>query len=170
MATLRTEFEDLFRLEFDRCVAVARRILVDGGAAEETAAEAFTRAWSRWRRVRRFASPGGWVVRVTTNLALDQWRRGPAPLGAASRFDPTALDEAVVVHVALLAAIGQLPERQRTAVSLRYFADLPVDDVAGAMGVSAGSVKTHLHRGLERLRTTLAVDEPALEAHLAARP
>ena len=165
MGTHRGEFEDLFRLEFDRCVAVARRVLADGAVAEETAAEAFTRAWSHWRRVRRFGSPGGWVVRVTTNLALDHVRRGVAP--TPTTIDAAALEDAVVAHVAILGAINQLPDRQRTAVSLRYFADLPVDAVAAAMGVSGGAVKSHLHRGLERLRTLLATEEPDLEARLA---
>jgi RNA polymerase sigma factor (sigma-70 family) len=104
-------------------------------------------------------------VRVTTNLALDQVRRGAAPTAVTA--DPPALEEAVVAHVAILGAINQLPERQRQAVSLRYFADLPVDAVAAAMGVTDGAVKSHLHRGLERLRALLAVDEPELEARLA---
>lgn len=165
MASHRSEFEELFRLEFDRCAAAARRIVADGAVAEEVAAEAFTRTWVRWGRVRRFASPGGWVVRVTTNLALDQVRRGRAPVPAA--VDTAALDDAIAAHLTLLAAVNRLPDRQRTAISLRYFADLPVDAVAEAMGVSGGAVKTHLHRGLERLRTLLTLEEPDLEARLA---
>jgi RNA polymerase sigma factor (sigma-70 family) len=168
MGAHRAEFEELFRLELDRCVMAARRVVADSAVAEELAAEAFTRAWVRWRRVRRFASPGGWVVRVTTNLALDHVRRGPAP--AAATVDTAALDDAIAAHLTLLAAVNQLPDRQREAVSLRYFADLPVDAVAEAMGVSGGAVKTHLHRGLERLRTLLTLEEPDLEARLAPRP
>ena len=167
MAAHREEFEELFRREFDRCAATARRVVADGAVAEELAAEAFTRAWVRWRRVRRLASPGGWVVRVTTNLALDQVRRGGAPM--PSTVEPAALDEAIAAHLTLLAAVNRLPDRQRTAISLRYFADLPVDAVAEAMGVSGGAVKTHLHRGLERLRTLLTIEEPDLEARLAPR-
>ena len=164
----RGEFERLFADEFDRCTAVARRIVLDGTVAEELAAEAFIRAWARWRWLGRQESPGGWIVRVTTNLALDHVRRGRAPVPVVA--EPAALDEAIAAHLSLLAAMNQLPARQRAAVSLRFFADLPVDGVAGAMGVSSGAVKTHLHRGLLRLRELLAVDETDLEARLAPRP
>src|SRR5688500_14807495 len=93
----RAEFEELFGRELDRCTAAARRVVADGAGAAELAAEAFTRAWVRWRRVRRFASPGGWVVRVTTNLALDHVRRGAAP--TPETVEPAALDEAVAAHL-----------------------------------------------------------------------
>lgn len=161
----RDEFEVLFDTEFDACAAVAARIIGQHAVAEELAAEAFTRAWVRWPWLRRQPSPAGWIMRVTTNLALDHWRRGPAPAPVVMETGP--LEEAMVTHLALIQAINQLPPRQRTAVSLRYFADLPVDTVASVMHVSPGSVKTHLHRGLERMQQLLVLDLPDLEAGLA---
>lgn len=161
----RDDFEVLFDTEFDACAAAAARIVGQHAVAEELAAEAFTRAWVRWRWLRHQPSPGGWIMRVTTNLALDHWRRGPAP--APMTMETGALEEAMVTHLALIRAINQLPPRQRTAVSLRYFADLPVDAVAAAMHVSPGSVKTHLHRGLERMQELLVLDRTDLEAGLA---
>ncbi len=168
MDSRRTAFEALFDESFERCEAAARRIVRDPALAEDLAAEAFARAWARWWWLRRQPAPVGWLVRVTTNLALDAVRRGPAPMGALAH--PPTLEETVVLHNALVAALGALPDRQRAAVVLRYLADLPEAEVASAMGVSAGSVKTHLHRGLARLQSTLHLDEPELEAHLAPRP
>ncbi len=51
-----------------------------------------------------------------------------------------------------------LPVRQRQAIALRFYDDYSVDQIAETLGISAGSVKTHLHRGLARLRETLEGD------------
>ncbi|HEX7277398.1 MAG TPA: sigma-70 family RNA polymerase sigma factor [Acidimicrobiales bacterium] len=162
----RSEFEELFATGFDVCCATARRITGDRGAAEELAAAAFTRAWTRWSWLRVQGSPMGWVVRVTTNLALDHVRRGPVPVTLTPE-DYVTLDDAIVVRLALAEALGHLSPRQRQAVSLHYLAELEETEVAAAMGVSAGSVKTHLHRGRARLRQALALDESAMEVRLA---
>lgn len=159
MGERRDDFEALFDEAFDHCCAVARRIVRDDAVAEELAAEAFARAWARWWWLARQPARIGWVVRVTTNLALDAVRRKRPPVEAAAAA--VAPDEAVVLRDALAAALRALPQRQRAAIALRYLADLPEAEVAAAMGVSAGSVKTHLHRGLATLRAN------GLEASLA---
>ena len=56
-------------------------------------------------------------------------------------------------------ALGRLPERQRTAVVLRYYADLPLADVAEVMGVAVGTVKSTLHAALASLRIDLEDEE-----------
>jgi len=61
----------------------------------------------------------------------------------------------VVLRIALVQALRRLPRRQREAVALRYLVDLPDREVAAALGVSVGSVKVHLHRGLASLRSSL---------------
>ena len=55
----------------------------------------------------------------------------------------------------LVQALLRLPRRQREAVALRYLVDLPEREVASVLGLSTGTVKTHLHRGLAALRTVL---------------
>jgi RNA polymerase sigma factor (sigma-70 family) len=62
-------------------------------------------------------------------------------------------------HDRVIAALRTLPARQREAVVLRYYLDLGEADIAAAMRVSAGSVKTHLHRGLAALSRVLEEDE-----------
>src|SRR5947208_1326547 len=93
----RSEFEDLFIVGFDTCCTSAHRICGDRAVAEELAAEAFTRAWVRWPWLRLQGSPMGWVVRVTTNLALDQARRRPTPV-VLTAADYVEVDDAVVVR------------------------------------------------------------------------
>ncbi len=149
------EFERFFRANLARAVSVARRIVGSQAVAEDLAAEAFARAYARWRRVRVHPAPDAWVLRVTTNLAIDHVRRHPV----VTTIEPEDPTDAVATRLALGEALRCLPRRQRDVTVLRYLADWSEADVAHALGISAGSVKTHLHRALIRLRATLTDEE-----------
>jgi DNA-directed RNA polymerase specialized sigma24 family protein len=58
-------------------------------------------------------------------------------------------------HRRVIAALRSLPDRQRECLALRYYLDLPEAEIAATLGISAGSVKTHVHRGLAALATRL---------------
>jgi RNA polymerase sigma-70 factor (sigma-E family) len=161
-----TDFEALLDSMFERCAALGRRITGDRTAGEDLAAEAFARAWSRWPQLRADSRREGWVLRVTANLAIDASRRRRR---LADPPPAVAPDDVAVIHVALIQALVALPRRQREAIALRYLADLPEADVATALGVTAGSVKTHLHRGLARLRGVLGTDDDTEVAHAFSR-
>jgi RNA polymerase sigma factor (sigma-70 family) len=97
-------------------------------------------------------------VRVTANLAIDTIRRRRLRTPVAL----TVVDaEDVSTRFALIAAVRDLPRRQREVIVLRYLADLSVPEVAAALGVSPGSVKTHAHRGIARLRDELGASDDA---------
>lgn len=151
------DFEAAFDNLFPRAYRLARRIVGDSAAAEDVAAEALARAYARWSRVGTLPWRDGWVLRVASNLAVDLLRRQ----SAAERGRPRpavgmqAEDDVVALRLALAAALPHLPKRQRQAVSLRYLAGLTDVEVAEALGISAGSVKTHVHRGLAALRGRL---------------
>ena len=149
-------FEEAFDELFPRAFSLARRLVGDTDVAEDIAAEALARAYAHWPRVSKLDHRDGWVLRVAANLAVDRVRRRPdvvvAPRPASA--GPGA-DELVVLRVALVAALGSLPRRQRQAVALRYLGDLTDGQVAVALGISVGSVKTHIHRGLGALRVRL---------------
>lgn len=155
------DFEEGFAVRYRRCLALASRILGDRVAAEDVAAEALARAYLRWDRL-DVARRDGWVLRVTSNLAIDQLRRHPPRL---PERDVAPEQDVVAVRLALRAALLRLPRRQREVIALRYLSDMSEADVAVAMGISAGSVKTHLHRGLAALRRTLGRED--LEETLA---
>jgi RNA polymerase sigma-70 factor (ECF subfamily) len=141
-------FTDLFRI----AMRPAMRMLRDVGAAEDVAAEVLARAYADWNRLRGVPWLEAWVVRAATNLSIDHVRRSkrqPKPVVA------TAPDGALEVRLDLAHAVARLPRRQREAVGLRYFADLPEADVAALLGISVGSVKTHLHRAMTSLRNDL---------------
>ncbi len=149
------DFERFFRATLPRALAVARRIVADSTTAEDIAAEAFARAYAHWRRVRKHPAPDAWVLRVTTNLAIDHVRRRPVSVEPVD-VDPS---DAAATRLALAEALRQLPARQRDVTVLRYLADWPEAKVASALGISAGSVKTHLHRALARLRIEMSDEE-----------
>jgi RNA polymerase sigma-70 factor (sigma-E family) len=142
------EFADLYRLAY----RVAFRLLGGRQDAEDAAQETLARAHLRWARLHD--QPEGWVVRVSTNIAIDRLRRRRRP--PTTGTEPVAL---VDVHVAeridLARALRHLPRRQREVVVLRYLADWPEAAVADALGCSPGSVKVHASRGLAALRQHL---------------
>lgn len=148
-----SDFDSAFDELYPRAWHLARRILGDSAAAEDVAAEAMARAYARWDKVGDLPHRDGWVLRVAANLAIDAIRRRGRSLPAAP--PPADPDDVATLRVALAAALGSLPRRQRQAVALRFLGGLSEAEAAGAMGISAGSVKTHVHRGLAALRARL---------------
>lgn len=123
--------------------------------ARELAQEALAIACRDWSKVSRMHAPGVWVQRVALNLAKRQFSRWRAERRALARRGPdkTALGEADVTdRVAVRQAVAGLPRRQRTALVLRYYADLPVAEVAEVMGCAPGTVKALTSQAVARLR------------------
>ncbi len=147
------DFDEFFLAHHSRLLACARAMTSDRERARDATQEAFGRAYRDWPKVQRMEHPGAWVRRVLVNLLTDEGRRDShrrrhdaAAAGEGWHEDTPPSDSP------LLAAIRQLPTRQRTAVVLHYLDDLPVEQVAEAMGVAVGTVKATLHQA----RTTLA--------------
>lgn len=152
-------FETFFNEHYEpvrRSLAVA---LGDPVLAEELAQDAFARALASWHRVSKMDHPAGWVYVVA--LRAGRRRRGRNREEPAAAGEPVDADvaERATRDIVLGAAIARLPERQRVALVLRYLADLPVADVAAAMGCAVGTVKSTLHAALERLGVELQDQE-----------
>lgn len=147
------EFRTFYERMHDRALGTARRLLGDRTVAEDISAEALARAYARWEHVRSHPNPDAWLLRVVGNLAIDHRRRdrsGPMP-----RLEPTAPDrpdDAAALQVDLARAVHRLSRRQQEVVVMRYLIDLSEEDVAGSLGMSEGSVKTHLSRARGHLR------------------
>lgn len=145
-------FESFFRQAFPRAVTVAQRVLDSRAAAEDAAAEALARAYAEWRSVRELAYREAWVLRVASNLALDAVRRRkPEPVPPIA----PSVEDVATERVALAAAIRALPRRQREIVALRHLAGMSEAEVAGALGLAPGTVKSHGHRAMTTLRASL---------------
>ena len=144
-------FEHRFASLFDVAMRPAMRILRSVEQAEDVAAEVLARAYTDWKRLGDAPWLEAWIVSVATNLSIDQIRRSKRPLPRVTE----ARDGELELRMDLADAVAKLPRRQREAVSLRYFGDLSEADVAALMGVSTGSVKKHVNRGLASIRVEL---------------
>lgn len=145
--------------EYARLVGILTLYTSDRELAADLAHEALARACQHWRRVRHMDAPRGWLYRVALNLANSAFarrrtqRRAEVDAAILSPPDSRLIDQADVV--ALREALGDLAPRQRAAVVLRYYADLPVADVASLMRCRPGTVRALTHQALERLRAEL---------------
>src|SRR5579863_2492414 len=99
------EFADFYRASRDSCLKAVSAVTGDPGLAEELLAEAFTRAWTSWGRVRRHAAPRAWVVRTALNLGVSWWRRRSREVPLADHDAATLAGPGDVVDPALIAAL-----------------------------------------------------------------
>lgn len=148
-------FEALYAGSYDRLVRLARLTSADGVPAEEIVQDAFVQLYRRWSDVRepaaylRLAVVNGcrsWGRRRTLTLR----RVGPPPRPPEPGLDGDAL--------AVRQALATLSHRQRAAVVLRYFEDLPEAEIARALGCRPGTVKSLLSRSLAKLKGALDDD------------
>lgn len=148
------ELELLYRCELSRYVRVARAIVADEQVALDAVQEAFTRAVEKRRSFRRRGPLEAWVWRIVVNEARKR--------AAAGTRRATAADEALAsgngrpdADAEVRAAVAALPERQRLAVFLRYYADLDYAAIASALGIETGTVAATLNAAHRKLQSTL---------------
>lgn len=141
-------FEDFYRDHRDRLYRALALTLRDPGLAAEAVDEAFTRAFERWGRIGDYDRPEAWVYRVGFNWATSWFRRRWRE--TAGLFEVPGMD-AAVPDPELTRAVDELPDHQRAVVVLRLYADWATADVAAALGVPEGTVKSRLSRALEAL-------------------
>ncbi|HEX6947516.1 MAG TPA: SigE family RNA polymerase sigma factor [Acidimicrobiia bacterium] len=153
-------FEGFYRSEYHHIVAVARAFSPDRSAAEDLAQEAFAAAHRHWDRISRYEDPRAWVRRVLINRATSLRRRLGAEKRAVTRagHDPArgVVNDLSLPTEEVWREVRSLPRRQQQAVVLHYVGQLTTDEIADAMGCSAGAVKSHLHRARMALKDRLA--------------
>ena len=157
----RLEFDEFYESYFDRVARALTLAGADRELARDATQEAFARALRHWRKVRDMDRPDGWVYVVAMNQLRDNWRRSDRRGERAPQSDDGAIDNtsAVATRLSVREAIATLPARQRQAVVLRYLADLPLADVADAMGCAIGTVKATLHQAMQNMRVELDDEE-----------
>ncbi|MEU1195858.1 SigE family RNA polymerase sigma factor [Streptomyces sp. NPDC005813] len=142
------------------------RLLVGGDRhrAEDLLQEALVKLWFVWPKIADEA-PEAYVRTVLARSAARSARRrwwGENPVAQVPELaEDGDVSASVVERSRLEAALAQLPPRQRAAVVLRYYQDLPEKQVAEALGCPVGTARSHASRGVARLRRLLAdVIEP----------
>src|SRR5262249_51877514 len=134
----------------------------DLGEAQDIVQEAYVRTWQRWRKIQAYDRPEAWVRTVACRLAVSRWRRARRLTAALHRSGPHApvAPGPGPDHVALVAALQELPSAQRIAIVLHYIGDVPIEEVAQQLGCTTGTVKSRLSRGRASLARLLNVAAP----------
>ncbi len=118
--------------------------------AEDCLQETFVAALAAYPRLQRADNLKAWLFTIARNKATDRHRdRAKALPGAVP--EQVSEDERGM-DPSLVAAIASLPEKQRSAVALRYVTDLPFKDVAAAMGCTPEAARRSVHEGIKKLR------------------
>ena len=144
-------FEATYRACYAQLTRVAHLITGSNEVAEEVVQDAFVALYPRFASIER---PDGYLYRSVVNGCRTWIRRKqtavrvlhPEPVRPA---DAPELDET-------WAALAGLSERQRAVVVLRYYADLPLAEIAALMGCRTGTVKSQLHRALDQLKDVIS--------------
>jgi len=157
--------EALFRAEYGPLV---RALTLACGSPEDAAdavQDAFVQAERHWHKVAGYDQPAAWLRRTAVNRLANR-RRGDRRREAYLARTVAGFAEQRPVDLDLRSAVEALPSGQRLAVGLHYLADLPVDAVAEAMGISAGTVKSQLHDARAALarRPEIASERPRTPA------
>jgi RNA polymerase sigma-70 factor, ECF subfamily len=164
--------QDAFRALVDResptVYRTCYRVLGRAPDSEDATQETFVIAYRAIRSYRGEGSLSAWLSRIAARIALRRsmqrrdmaWLDPLAPGGydLAGPSDPLADALTTERHERIRSAVQGLPEPYREVVALRFFADLPLAEIASVTGRPLGTIKTHLYRGLARLRSELVRD------------
>ena len=155
-----------------RVYNIALRITSDGDAAKDCAQEAFIRAYRALHQYDPALPFGPWLFRITTNASLNYVRRWHAHETTVEELPdaPEEVDEGpeqtAVRHeqvAEVVAAMAELPAAYRAALTLRHMQQLSYQEVADALEIPLGTVKTHLHRARAALKARLATKRQGRE-------
>jgi RNA polymerase sigma-70 factor (sigma-E family) len=167
--TERTEWSanlaviELYSMHYVALVRLAAMLVRDTPTAEEVVQDAFIAVHDGWDRLRDTEKALAYMRQAVVNRSRSVLRhrmvveknqmKPPPDMPSAEHGALTLLERSAVV-----AALRDLPERQREAIVLRYYADLSEAEIAAAMRISRGAVKSHTSRGMAALRAALEQD------------
>jgi RNA polymerase sigma-70 factor (sigma-E family) len=156
-------FTELYTLHYRRLVRAAWMLVRDVPTAEEVVQDAFVSMNAAWQRLRDAENALAYMRQVVVNRSRSVLRH---QIVVDKHLEDTPPDMPSAEHGALIslqrdavvAALQGLTARQREAIVLRYYADLSEAEIAKAMGISRGAVKSHTSRGMAALRAALEPD------------
>lgn len=155
-----SEFRDFVVGSQTRLIKFAELLTRDLGHAEDLVQHAYAKVFASWAKLRA-GHPEAYARRCIVNGHRDRWRRGSwkeSPVEDSGGYGSRDLDsgdqlsEENAERDAVLRALGRLTKRERAAVALKYYYDLPTEEIALELGVAAATVRTTVFRALAKLR------------------
>lgn len=151
--TAQPDFEEFCRVEHARLARALSLALNNHELGRDAAAEAMARAWERWDQVRNYDNIAGWMYRVGLNWGRSRLRRRRREVDAV--FTPERSVPAIEADRVLADALATLSHDHRAVVVGRYFLDWSEADLAAALDIAPGTVKSRLSRALDHLARRL---------------
>jgi RNA polymerase sigma-70 factor (sigma-E family) len=157
-------FDEFARAELTGLTKLAGALAGDRQLAEDILSDALLKVAGRWRRISAMADPAAYVRRVVVTTYLSErrkaQRRRTVPAGDLSLLDHQRPDAsaAVIARGEVVWLLARLPPQQKAAIVLRYLLDEPDEQIAQALGCTAGTVRSHLCHARATLR--LAASAP----------
>jgi RNA polymerase sigma-70 factor (sigma-E family) len=159
--TAEAFFTELYTLHYRKLVRSAWLLVRDEPTAEEVVQDAFVSVNEAWHQLKDADKALAYVRQAVVNrsrsvlrhqVVIEKYQQAAPPDMPSAEYGAlVSLEQAAVV-----AALQRLSARQREAMVLRFYADLPEGAIAEAMGISRGAVKSHMARGMAALRAALA--------------
>ena len=144
-----------------------RRLCRDPALADDLAQQVFLQAWRSLPQLRAVAAFGGWLRRLAINAWLAEARATRSHTVVSDEHDSLAFLPAAAEQLDLDRALARLPASERLCVVLAYSEGMSHGEISEATSIPLGTVKSHIRRGGERLRTLLDAYQP-LEEHAHA--
>jgi RNA polymerase sigma factor (sigma-70 family) len=161
---------ELYAREYRLLIRLAVLLLLDLRAAEEVVGDAFVAIHRGWRRPRDSEKALPYLRRAVVSKSRSVQRRRMAANGSTLKAEPGRRGSiGILESSAVVAALSGLPQRQREAIVLRYYASLSEAEVAAAMGVRKGMVESYIAGGMSSLRVVLG-QESAIGGADSGRP
>ncbi len=142
---------------------LAYGMLQNAHECEDAVQDATLKAWRSFPRLREESNLRAWFLKIVANECRQRRRnRWWSVIKFASpEGEPTAAPVDDELAIDLRRAVGKLPTEMRLAIVLRYYLDLPFDEVGGVLGVSGAAAKARVHRALVRLRVEVPEVTPS---------
>ncbi|WP_432564929.1 SigE family RNA polymerase sigma factor [Kineococcus sp. SYSU DK003] len=152
-------FEEFVTARGAALVRLARGLLRDPDTAEDVVQDVLAKALLKWGRISSADDPVAYVNRMVVNASTSFWRRAARREHATDQLPDAGYGDAtgqLADRDELLAALRELPTKQRTVLVLRHFEDYSDEQIADLLDVTTGTVRSNAHRGLATLRTALS--------------
>ena len=153
----RDAFSELVRRRQSWLRNLLRRLCRDPALADDLAQQVFLRAWRSLPTLKSVAAFGAWLRRLAINTWLAHLRSAPPPMASLDRAELPVLVAvtSTAEQLDLDGALAQLPREERMCVVLTYNEGLSHGEISLVTGLPLGTVKSHIRRGAQRLRSLL---------------